>query len=268
MSIFERLADIRTDDLPEEDCLVQAAWVFHGASSIDSFDKITCPPNRYAFYLTLTAGGLGCCYSEQDLSTQPSPEWIGRDARTIRAPSIAFRVSLLDAVFANFRREPEARIVISGSPREKSGQRAAIIAAEIARVAVSAKLPRRRVVMIGVVGKVMSALSERGMRVQGIDLNPAIVGKDSGGAEVLDTSQTPKAIASSDIALVTGMTLANSTLDRIVDLCGASGVPVVMYAQTGSYFGPFYTDLGIRAVISESFPIYTLPGPSEVRVYR
>ena len=106
------------------------------------------------------------------------------------------------------------------------------------------------------------------MRVQGIDLSPAIIGNDSGGAEVLDASHTAKAIASSDIALVTGMTLANSTLDPIVELCGASGGPVVMYAQTGSYFGPFYRDWGIRAVVSESFPIYTLPGPSEVRVYR
>lgn len=123
-------------------------------------------------------------------------------------------------------------------------------------------------VMIGVVGKVMSAMCKRGMRVQGVDLNPTIVGNVSGGAQVLDASHTAMASASSDIALVTGMTLPNSTLDRIVELCGASRVALVMYAQTGSYFGPFYRDWGMRAVISETFPIYTLPGLSEVRLYR
>lgn len=120
MSIFERLSDVRTDEFPERDCLVQAAWMFQGASSIDSFEKVTCPPNRYVFYLTLTAGGLGCCYLEQELSALPDPAWVGRDARTIRTSSMAFRVSFLDAVFANFRREPEARILIEGSPHEKS----------------------------------------------------------------------------------------------------------------------------------------------------
>ena len=151
-------------------------------------------------------------------------------------------------------------MVINGSPREKSTRRAEIIAAEIARVEDSANLRRVRVVMIGVVGKVMSAMCERGMRVQGVDLNPTIIGNDNGGARVLDASHTAKAIASSDIALVTGMTLPNSTLDRIVELCGASRVTLVMYAQTGSYFGTFYRDWGMRAVISESFPIYALPG--------
>ena len=268
MSIFQQLLDVNTDDLREEDCLVQASWVFQGASSIDCFDRITCPPNRYAFYLTLTASGVGCCYSEQELSAQPDPAWIGRDARTITASSTAFRVSLLDAVFANFRRTPDTRIFITGSPQEKSFQRAEIIAAEIGKVAGSANISRPRVVMIGVVGKVMHAMRDRGMHVQGIDLSPTIIGNDSGGAAVLDGSYTAALIDRSDIALVTGMTIANSTLDRIVELCGASRVPIVMYAQTGSYFGPFYRDWGIHTVVSESFPIYTLPGPSEVRIYR
>ena len=107
MSIFERLSDVGTDELPEEACLVQGSWVFQGASSIDSFDKITCPPNPYAFYLTLTAGGLGCCYSEQDLSEQPAPAWIGADAAILLRST--FRVSLLDAVLQEIFGESRKR---------------------------------------------------------------------------------------------------------------------------------------------------------------
>ena len=146
--------------------------------------------------------------------------------------------------------------------------RAQVIANELHSLAQGLNLENARVLMVGVVGRVMSAMSELGLKVSGVDMDPEVVGKISGGIAVADSSMLSALIPASDIVLITGMTVANSSLDAILHQCSSLGVPVAVYAETGANFAPFYVKWGVASVVSESFPIYTIPGYSRIAVHR
>ncbi len=266
-SMFERLKLWNAATLGQKDCLVQASWTFQGVSSIDQFDQVPCPPSPYAFHLTLTGGGLGCCYSE-DPAPLIEPAWVGQDARRIEPANRYQEVSLLDSVFGNFHLRPAHRFGIAGSPQDKSQLRAEIIAGQVELCAKRKGLVAPRIVMVGVVGKAMKAMHNRGMHVQGVDMNPEIIGQEiGGGVRVFGPEETASLIAESDIALITGMAVVNDTLGPLVRDCERAGSMVVVYGQTGANFAPFYLENGISCVVSESFPLYTIPGCSEIRVF-
>jgi hypothetical protein len=73
----------------------------------------------------------------------------------------------------------------------------------------------------------------------------------------------------SDLAVVTGMTLASNTLADIIAVANSSGTPIVLVAETGAWFAPEYRDAyGIHSVVAEPFPFYIFSGPSEINLYR
>jgi hypothetical protein len=266
--MLDRLEAVDTRSFLRSDCLIQGLWHFRGASSIDSFDYTSCPPTNYAFHLVLTGCSLGCCYTEAPVIDPPDSSWIGQDARSVTPITIPDRIALIDSILGHFKRPAQAVVRFNGTPQEKSDYRAKLIALEVDSLAREKGLHHATIVMLGVVGKVMTAMRDLGLRVQGIDLNTAVIGQDSGGVTILDRSHTSALLAKADIALVSGMALLDASLDMITATCDLLQVPIVMYAQTGSNCGPFYVDWGIARVISESFPIYTLQGQSQIQIYR
>ena len=107
MISLERLSAVDMSSLRTEDCIVRGVWTMHGASAVDSFDSVSCPPYQHSFNLTLAGRALGCCYWENSYPLPPDPAWVGVDALLTRTSNVPFRVSLLDAVFANFDLPPD-----------------------------------------------------------------------------------------------------------------------------------------------------------------
>jgi hypothetical protein len=65
------------------------------------------------------------------------------------------------------------------------------------------------------------------------------------------------------------MTVANGTIDGILDAASRSGTAVLMYCQTGSAFGDILLEHGAAAAVCEPHPFYlSSEGPSSLRVHR
>ena len=123
--------------------------------------------------------------------------------------------------------------------------------------------------MVGAVGNILSGLSTIPGEIKATDLDPALIGLKLGGVLVEDgNTKTLELIAQSDIALITGMTLATRTLDGIIETAKANGTLMVMFNQTGSNFSQEFIRMGIHSVVSESYPFYMFSGSTIVRIYR
>ena len=96
--------------------------------------------------------------------------------------------------------------------------------------------------MVGAVERVATALRRHGLAVQCLDMNPLIIRQKVGGVPIYNESHTEDVFGNSDIALLSGMTVANSRLNNLLELCLKLGISTVAYGQTGANFGPFYRD--------------------------
>ena len=110
-------------------------------------------------------------------------------------------------------------------------------------------------------------MERRGMRVCGVDMSDDLIGQQSGGSCIAAPDRTEELIAEADIALITGMAIVNDTMETLLMSCKKAGAVAIVYGQTGSNFAPFYLENGVDCVISEPFPLYTIPGRSEIRIF-
>ncbi|MBZ0287571.1 MAG: hypothetical protein K8I30_08145 [Anaerolineae bacterium] len=244
---------------------IRAVWVFSGLSAIDEFNTAR-QPEPYSFALVLTGLGLGCCYADEILSVPHG--WIGQDARTLEAPDPVWHVALLDSIPSPERRQPTKSVELTGAPAEKSAIRARVVADVVMEAAAAQGIKLPKIINIGAVGKFIAELTRRKCVVAACDLEDAIVGQEAGGTTVCGPETTERLISEADIALVTGMTVSNGTLDTILEHARNHGTAVIVFAETGGSFAPELLDAGICAVVAESFPFYVLPCSSFVNVYR
>jgi hypothetical protein len=225
-------------------------------------------------YVVVQTVKQGCCYYEPVLETPGvSESLIGLDAIDSALGVGAWRIAALDAVFAELCRQPDDMCVIDGSNITKARARADVVAREVERVLGAMALPSERparVVNVGVVGDFLSALNEHPeVEVFASDYYQQIVGRTLRGVKVEHGSMTPRLVAEADVALVTGMTLANGTLDEILGVARKSDTAVVLFAQTGAHFAEVYCETGVTAVISEPLPFYLSgDGPCRIDLFR
>jgi uncharacterized protein (DUF4213/DUF364 family) len=57
-----------------------------------------------------------------------------------------------------------------------------------------------------------------------------------------------------DMIIATGMTMSNGSFDTLLQAGRESGVPLIVYAQTGSGIAPNFLGNGVAAVSAEPFP--------------
>jgi hypothetical protein len=152
------------------------------------------------------------------------------------------------------------------------------------------------VLNVGVVGSILSILvSQKSLRlppdidvrITASDLYEGVVGTQvhgvtvehgthgtygfagSDGARIPMGVRTLELIADADMAIVTGMTLTNGTLDAILETAIKNKTALVIFAETGAHFATEYCNLGVDVVVSEPFPFYlTCDGPTRIDVYR
>jgi uncharacterized protein (DUF4213/DUF364 family) len=182
----------------------------------------------------------------------------------------ATRIAAWDAVYGNVIRAPDADMTCNGNANEKALSRATIVCDEVRRIAKELGGRSLKVVNVGVVGDFISQLTrEKTFDVRATDFYDTIVDREFHGVTVKAGTYTNRFVRESDIALVTGMTLATDTMDAILAAAKESNTKVILFAETGSNFSEVYLDAGVTTVVAESFPFY-LSGAetAKIRIYR
>ena len=148
--------------------------------------------------------------------------------------------------------------VPAGTSLEKSVTRARAVA-DLVRVPAGG-----RVAVIGVVNSLLAALRERGTDYVPCDFK-------GGGTEWGETILTDhqRAIDDADAVLASGMVLGNGTFDDIADRCRERGLPLVVFAQTGSAVFREMPGREISALSAEPYPFFWLSGDAtDIHHYR
>ncbi|WP_268248814.1 Rossmann-like domain-containing protein, partial [Saccharothrix coeruleofusca] len=105
------------------------------------------------------------------------------------------------------------------------------------------------VALIGVVNPLVAAIRERGAQCLPCDYNLRTT--QWGDAVTRDMDEV---LDVADAVVATGMTLSNGTFDRILRRCRDRGVPLVVYAQSGSAIARQFLGGGVTALSAEPFP--------------
>ncbi len=216
---------------------------------------------------TLRQGASYCSCTRRTVD----PKLMAQDARTVRTDDRCMNVAMLDAAYSVFEDESVKDFYLDGTSMEKAVERADIVASEVLyQMPEHHKLNAPSVVNVGVVGNIIRQLRERGVEVYATDLDPELVGNPSQGVIVQDgIEHTLELVEKCDVALITGMVLSTHTLGEILEVARKAHTKVVMFAETGAWFGQTYCDhFGIDAVVSEPFPFYIFAGRSLIRLHR
>ncbi len=224
-------------------------------------------------FLLINARRQGCAYLPTSRTIPDPRNILGKSLEALissEGQDTAVRIAALDAAVASARRRVSAMqgvecesLRISGSVRHKAEARSTLVARECARLVP----PGSTAGLIGYSGQIEHELSTL-FSIQSFDLDPQIIGYNtpSGftvrhGDEIYGCDQLSGLVA-------TAMTLVTETLDQLLDLAAAKGIPLIIYAQTGANLGPLLVTAGVDTVIAEHIPFYNFEGSSTITVSR
>nr|WP_237546406.1 DUF364 domain-containing protein [Streptomyces sp. SID5606] len=232
---------------PRPDGLVATSvfWIHHG-TRLSGGD--TTYLNQYV--LVRVGGSFGGCAFEAGevdpaLCRDASGSPLGSLLREAPRP---LRIAALDAYLSETAPHREAAgaepvVLPAGTPEVRARARDAAIAGLLDTG------PGARVGLIGVVNPLVAAIRERGGTPLLCDFNLRTTQWGDPVAddmhEVLDTAEA---------VVATGMTLSNGTFDTVLARCRERGVPLVVYAQTGSAVARAFLGAGVTALSAEPFP--------------
>jgi len=254
---FERMAKA-----PPEDFLVRGIWKVELAFKPNPAERTF----KYTFWLAMTRG-QGCCYCTGD--DQRGRELVGHDVRELVTEKTCISIAALDSLYATLERRPAASYQLVGTPIEKTDARTEIILHEAERLVSGICARPARVVNVGLVGNIVRDLVARGYDVRASDMERDTVGTKVHGVLVEDGTRTFDLVRESDLAIVTGMTIATDSLELIVEEARKAGTKLLVFAETGANFGEEYCrSIGVDTVVSELFPFYIFQGTSTIEVYR
>ncbi|MBI5804792.1 hypothetical protein HZA73_01960 [candidate division TA06 bacterium] len=265
------ITDLENRLLNNDECIETDRFIIRGIWDI----KLLYQPNtheRCFKYNVLVVQTIkqGCCYYSGK-RIMINDDLIGKDARTIlNRHNCYFKIATLDSIYANFDQKCFKEYVLEGNSVIKSIKRAQIITNEIQYFIEEKNINNVKILNIGVVGNIINELVKKGCTVFATDLEPDIVGKKINGVTIENGHDKNNSLIDlCDIILVTGMALATNSLDEIVNRAKSRNKIIIVFAETGSWFGKYYcTNYQIDSVISESFPFYIFEGKSNIRIYR
>ncbi|MGF0318086.1 hypothetical protein [Nocardia fluminea] len=179
-------------------------------------------------------------------------------------PVPAVRVAALDAYLMHVRPHPHAGgvrgepVVIDGPTSLTKSRRRASTVVDLLPAGVS------RVLVVGVVGSLLAELRARAIGYLPCDLAGGVTEWDEPVFE-----SVADAPSDYDALLVTGMSLGNETFDEFRGVANRRGLPLVLFAQTGSAVLPWFLGAGVHALSAEPYPFFSLDGgPSTIVTYR
>jgi hypothetical protein len=203
------------------------------------------------------------------------PDFVGKDVRQILKGRLwrdaIDRTALVDLVMAHLPQSASKNVRLGGAERDKYLDRGRIFADEADRILrrKTLKGTTRRVLVIGASAGIIRALKNRGFQVSATDLSPTIIGTVLGSVTVRSGRlANASLIKEADLAIITGMTLPNRTLARLMKLAQQSNTSTMIWAITGKNFGRYYTEHGVDCVISDLAAFHRLPGPASIEIWR
>ncbi|MFJ7206024.1 Rossmann-like domain-containing protein [Streptomyces sp. NPDC098789] len=119
-----------------------------------------------------------------------------------------------------------------------------------------------KVGLIGVVNPLVAAIRERGGTPLPCDFN---LKATQWGDPV--TTDMHEVLESAEAVVATGMTLSNGSFDTVLERCRSRGIPLIVYAQTGSAVARAFLGSGVTALSAEPFP-FSQFSAEETALYR
>ncbi|MGW2340051.1 Rossmann-like domain-containing protein [Streptomyces sp. NPDC001661] len=228
---------------PDGTNVTSAFWLYHTTRLAGG------PVTYHNHYLLLRAGAAfgACSFEAGELTPDFCENASGHSLGTLlRSESTPVRIAALDAYLAVTapHREAKAETVVlpAGTPEVRAQARDAAIAGLLDIE------PGAKVALIGVVNPLVAAIRERGGECLPCDLN---LQTTQWGDPVTD--DMTEVLEKADAVVATGMTLSNGTFDLILGHCRDQGVPLVMYAQSGSAVARAFLGSGVTALNAEPF---------------
>ncbi|MFD7085956.1 Rossmann-like domain-containing protein [Streptomyces sp. NPDC059918] len=205
-------------------------------------------------YVLVRLGGSfgGCAFESGEIDPAICRNSCGAplDALLREAPR-PLRIAALDAYLSEVRPhrvaaaagEAEPVALPAGTPETRAKARDAAIAGLLG-------IERgTRVGLIGVVNPLVAAIRERGGEPLPCDFN---LRATQWGDPVTDDMHA--VLERAEAVVATGMTLSNGSFDTVLEHCRTRGVPLVVYAQTGSAVARAFLGSGVTALSAEPFP--------------
>lgn len=222
-----------------------------GASQIYQTTKFSAAAGRYHNYYMLlrVEDAFGACsHTKEQVGPQAAEELSGRSlSDALRDERLPVRIAAMDAylgtVYPHRKFSSGPLTIPSGTPIDKANRRDAVIA-ELAKIT-----PGQQVALIGVVNPLVEAIRASGATCLPCDLQLAVT--NSGETVEKDMEVV---LDKADSVICTGMTLSNGSFDRIVTRARERGIPLTVYAQTGSAIVARFVGAGVTALLAEPFP--------------
>ncbi|MFE5541736.1 Rossmann-like domain-containing protein [Streptomyces sp. NPDC056519] len=205
-------------------------------------------------YVLVRLGGSfgGCAFESGEIDPAICRDSCGAplDVLLREAPR-PLRIAALDAYLSEVRPhrvaaaagEAEPVALPAGTPETRAKARDAAIAGLLG-------IERgTRVGLIGVVNPLVAAIRERGGEPLPCDFN---LKATQWGDPVTDDMHA--VLERAEAVVATGMTLSNGSFDTVLEHCRTRGVPLVVYAQTGSAVARAFLGSGVTALSAEPFP--------------
>lgn len=233
---------------PSETVASSVFWIHHGT-------RLAGGDTTYLNqYVLVRLGGSfgGCAFEAGDIDPAICREASGTPLDTLlREAPRPLRIAALDAYLSEARPHREAGaagdaepvVLPAGTPEVRARARDAAIAGllDIA--------PGAEVGLIGVVNPLVAAIRERGGTPLPCDFN---LKATQWGDPV--TTDMHEVLDRAEAVVATGMTLGNGSFDTILERCRTRGVPLVVYAQSGSAVARAFLGSGVTALSAEPFP--------------
>ncbi|MFJ4863752.1 MULTISPECIES: Rossmann-like domain-containing protein [unclassified Streptomyces] len=219
-------------------------WIHHGTRLAGG---ATTYLNQYVL-VRLGGSFGGCAFEAGEIDPAVCRDSSGAPLEVLlREAPRPLRIAALDAYLAEQRphRDAGAEPVTlpAGTPEVRARARDAAIAGLLDVGAGS------RVGLIGVVDPLVAAIRERGGVPLPCDFN---LRSTRWGDPV--TADMHEVLERADAVVATGMTLGNGSFDTVLDRCRTRGVPLVVYAQSGSAVARAFLGSGVTALSAEPFP--------------
>lgn len=219
-------------------------WMHHGTRLAGG---TTTYRNQYVLVRVGAAFGA-CAFEAGEVDPSVCADACGRSvADLLDHGTPALRLAALDAYLgaaAPHRDSGATEVVLpAGPPEVRAAARDAAVASLLDVP------PGARVGLIGVVDPLVAAIRARGAEPLPCDLN---LRETRWGDPV--TPDMTAVLDRADAVVATGMTLGNGTFDTVLRRCRERGVPLVVYAQTGSAVARAFLGGGVTALSAEPFP--------------
>ncbi|MFI7356748.1 Rossmann-like domain-containing protein [Streptomyces avidinii] len=230
--------------LPSALVATSVFWIHHGT-------RLAGGDTTYLNqYVLVRLGGSfgGCAFEPGEIDPAVCRDSSGAPLDVLlREAPLPLRIAALDAYLAEQRphrdagAEPVALPV--GTPEVRARARDAAIAGLLDTGAGA------RVGLIGVVDPLVAAIRERGGVPLPCDFN--LRATRWGDPVATDMHEV---LEHADAVVTTGMTLGNGSFDIVLDRCRTRGIPLVVYAQSGSAVARAFLGSGVTALSAEPFP--------------